>query len=170
MTILLCSPSVPLQRMNGRITSPSSNPSTSRIVGWYSAGTNARQVYAQNAPGLLRPERLTYKSSLDPAREAYDEAIKLFNAKLTGDDCKRIWLRDQTCMADVQKAVLGAKKAYDARSKQSTARKWLSKLSSRVTHYGAIMDVLAQHHPEYTSLAWGAMKFLFVVSIDRLGL
>lgn len=28
----------------------------------------------------------------------------------------------------------------------------------------AIFDVFAQHHPEYVSLAWGTMKFLFIVS------
>jgi len=27
------------------------------------------------------------------------------------------------------------------------------------------MDVLVQHHPEYVSLAWGAMKFIFGVRI-----
>lgn len=25
--------------------------------------------------------------------------------------------------------------------------------------------MLSQHHPEYVSLAWGTMKFLFIVSI-----
>ncbi|KAH8754146.1 hypothetical protein F5883DRAFT_431732 [Diaporthe sp. PMI_573] len=28
-------------------------------------------------------------------------------------------------------------------------------------HYGSVLDVLVQHHPEYTSLIWGAMKILF---------
>jgi len=32
-------------------------------------------------------------------------------------------------------------------------------------YYGNIFDVLAQHHPEYVALAWGAMKFLLVVSL-----
>ena len=32
-------------------------------------------------------------------------------------------------------------------------------------YYGNIFDVFAQHHPEYVALAWGAMKFLFVVSL-----
>lgn len=26
------------------------------------------------------------------------------------------------------------------------------------------MDVVVSHHPEYTALVWGAMKFFFVVS------
>ena len=33
-------------------------------------------------------------------------------------------------------------------------------------YYGQIMDMLAQHHPEYVSLGWGTFKFLFVVSVE----
>lgn len=32
------------------------------------------------------------------------------------------------------------------------------------------MDVLVQQSPEYVSLAWGAMKFLFTVSIGGHGI
>lgn len=32
----------------------------------------------------------------------------------------------------------------------------------------AIFDVYAQHHPEYVSLAWGTMKFLFIVSLSSI--
>jgi len=28
-----------------------------------------------------------------------------------------------------------------------------------------VFDVFVQHYPEYVSLAWGAFKFLFVVSL-----
>jgi hypothetical protein len=66
-------------------------------------------------------------------------------------------------MRDVLDAVNTSKKAYESKP-NSKARKWLSILSSRVIHYGDIMNVLVQHHPEYVSLAWGAMKFLFLVS------
>jgi len=30
-------------------------------------------------------------------------------------------------------------------------------------YYGKIMDTLAQHHPEYVALVWGAMKFVLIV-------
>ncbi|KAF2203369.1 hypothetical protein GQ43DRAFT_367054 [Delitschia confertaspora ATCC 74209] len=29
------------------------------------------------------------------------------------------------------------------------------------------MDVMSQHHPEYVSLAWGTMKFLFVLVLNH---
>lgn len=37
-------------------------------------------------------------------------------------------------------------------------------VSYKLAHYGPVMDVICQHHPEYTALAWGAFKFLFVVT------
>ncbi|KAL8785539.1 MAG: hypothetical protein Q9213_003287 [Squamulea squamosa] len=42
------------------------------------------------------------------------------------------------------------------------AKVWLKSLSARVVHYGNILDVLVQHHPEYVALAWGTFKILFV--------
>lgn len=101
--------------------------------------------------------------SADPARSAFDEAIKFFNNNLTADDCKRIWLHDKICISDVEHAVLAAKTTYESRSQQSKARKWLTKLSQRLLHYGNIMDTLANYNPEYLALAWGAMKFLLMV-------
>ncbi|PVH93721.1 hypothetical protein DM02DRAFT_732948 [Periconia macrospinosa] len=45
---------------------------------------------------------------------------------------------------------------------KAKVRVWLANLSETITHYGNIFDVLAQHHPEYVSLAWGTFKLLFV--------
>ncbi|KAL9046325.1 MAG: hypothetical protein Q9214_000813 [Letrouitia sp. 1 TL-2023] len=42
------------------------------------------------------------------------------------------------------------------------ARHWLTGLSEKLLFYGNIFDVMAQHHPEYVSLAWGTFKFLFI--------
>lgn len=66
-------------------------------------------------------------------------------------------------MKDVQKAVSEAKAMYE-RSKTSEARIWLDKLSSRIMLYGTVLDTLSQHHAEYVSLVWGAIKFMLVVS------
>ena len=67
-------------------------------------------------------------------------------------------------MHDTLAAVEVAKAAYEKRSRKGKPREWLLAFSSRVMHYKSVMDTLAQHHPEYVSLVWGAMKFLFVVS------
>lgn len=47
---------------------------------------------------------------------------------------------------------------------RAQARVWLTRLSEKLVYYGNIFDVMAQHHPEYVSLAWGTFKLLFVVS------
>lgn len=60
-------------------------------------------------------------------------------------------------------AVNNAREAYQG-TRGSRARKWLTQFSARVNRYGAILDVMVQHHPEYAALAWGVMKLLFVVS------
>lgn len=65
---------------------------------------------------------------------------------------------------DVERAVLDAKARYEDK-KQFKIRSYLADFAKRVHYYGKIMDMLAQQHPEYVSLAWGAMKLLFVVCL-----
>jgi hypothetical protein len=65
---------------------------------------------------------------------------------------------------DLQHAVLAAKAKYDNRSKDNKAKRWLSRFSKRVMLYSNILDTFVQHHPEYTALAWGTFKLVFVVS------
>ena len=47
-------------------------------------------------------------------------------------------------------------------------KKRLTDITAVLSFYGNVMDMLVQHHPEYVSLAWGAMKFLIVVSFKDL--
>ncbi|KAI2619517.1 hypothetical protein GGS26DRAFT_572530 [Hypomontagnella submonticulosa] len=101
----------------------------------------------------------------DPAEEAYREAVESVQNELTVDEA--IWLRSQNSLADVKKSVDEALKEYQTKSRGSKARKWLSNCSSRVMYYGAIFDTFSQHHPEYVSLAWGAMKFLFIAVLNH---
>jgi hypothetical protein len=66
---------------------------------------------------------------------------------------------------DVQQAVADSLAKYEAKSESSKTRKWLQNASEMICHYGTILDVFVQHHPEYVSLVWGIMKVLFMVSI-----
>ena len=59
-----------------------------------------------------------------------------------------------------------AKKDYEDKSRQekhAEMRQSLERLSARIMYYGKVMDTLAQHHPEYVALVWGAMKFVLIV-------
>jgi hypothetical protein len=81
------------------------------------------------------------------------------------DECAK-WLHGSNTIFDAEQAVITARQQYEKKSPKSRARKWLASCSSRLMYYSIIMDTLSQHHPEYVSLAWGAIKFLFIVSIN----
>ncbi|CAN9398485.1 unnamed protein product [Alternaria alternata] len=66
-----------------------------------------------------------------------------------------------------------AKTEYDGKSrgrKHTGMRQSLERLSSRIMYYGKVMDTLAQHHPEYVALVWGAMKLILTGVINRANL
>jgi hypothetical protein len=105
---------------------------------------------------------------LNSAREAFQDAIKIFSTQLTNDERKRDAVQIFNTLEDVQKCVSDAKAIYDDKHKRTKVRDQLVKFSARVKHYGNVMDVLVSHHPEYVALAWGAMKFCFTVSIGFL--
>jgi hypothetical protein len=91
----------------------------------------------------------------------------LFGAALSADSSKSQWLSNSkaTSLKGVLDCIQDAQAEYENRRERSKLRECLSSLAERVHHYGNIMDVLVQHHPEYVALAWGAMKLLFVVSL-----
>ena len=95
------------------------------------------------------------------------EAVQKFSSRLTQDERKRAIAKNATRLEDVQLAVAIAKAKFDLSRKNEKTKKWIGKISARVPYYGNIMDVLVQHHPEYVSLAWGTMKFFFMVSSSK---
>lgn len=103
----------------------------------------------------------------DPAKSAYENALDILKKTLTVDEYSTPWLQRQSSMRDVRDAVVRAMEEYKAKSKGNKVQEWLSSCSERVMYYGAIFDTFAQHHPEYVSLAWGAMKFLFISVLNH---
>jgi hypothetical protein len=95
---------------------------------------------------------------------AYSEAKAILSTELSQDEYKRIWLDGNLSMSDFMKALNQSKSKYENKP-ASKARKWLAVFSGKVTYYNTVLDVLVQQYPEYVSLAWGAMKFLFIVSL-----
>jgi hypothetical protein len=70
---------------------------------------------------------------------------------------------------DIRDTVTQAIDRYnDAKREHTGARIWLEKMSGRILHYGKVLDILAQHHPEYVALAWGAFKFVLIVSSSQI--
>jgi hypothetical protein len=101
-------------------------------------------------------------SSANPAEDAFKEALSVF--QLDPRTCARFdRVQQLRSLNDLEIILNKARSKYEQQHEDKKIAKWLSKLSSRICHYGQIFDVLVQHHPEYVSLAWGAMKLLFVV-------
>ena len=126
------------------------------------------EKYARNVRSQIetqyRPFNKREFSGFECAKTAYHEARTLFRSSLNEEEYNLIFPPETTTIHDVEEAVTAAREKYENRSGQSKVRKWLANCSKRVVYCGVIMDTLSQHHPEYVSLAWGALKFLFIVS------
>jgi hypothetical protein len=100
------------------------------------------------------------------ATQAFEEAMAVFRP--TSEELQNFnQFKHLQALGDVQRIIERSRSTYEDRIQGKKARKWLSRLSSRICHYGRVLDVLVQHHPEYVSLAWGALKLLFVVRTAR---
>ncbi|KAH8890409.1 hypothetical protein GQ53DRAFT_824555 [Thozetella sp. PMI_491] len=96
--------------------------------------------------------------------EVFTEALAAFSSELAQDKEKLSWIADSKHgnLSSVLTSVRDAQTHYESRKGSSKVRQILVDVSLKIHHYNAIVDVLVQHHPEYVSLAWGAMKVLFV--------
>ncbi|KAK5050929.1 hypothetical protein LTR84_003488 [Exophiala bonariae] len=103
-------------------------------------------------------------SGSDLAEEAFNEALKTFNDVMTRDPSKKAWLQSLQCsrIEDVQLAASSARSRYERGRGNSKVRNCLASFSQKVLHYGKVLDVFVQHHPEYVSLVWGSMRILFM--------
>jgi hypothetical protein len=100
------------------------------------------------------------------AEEAYKEAVAYLELELAGDSAAQAFLSGTVSIEDVSVVVKKAEESYhNASPKTKKAQKWLREFSSRMIYYSQVMDMLAQHHPEYVALAWGAVKLVLVVRI-----
>jgi hypothetical protein len=142
------------------------------ITGWYGPDQGSRSVLFTRGPPVLKFTKTKQKwkkthparSSGNIAREAFKDAVQYFKKELTKEQFKEIDLQNSHSIEDVHKVVLGAKKIYDdSSSRKKWVQKCLRNFSSQMMYYGAVLDTLAQHHPEYVALAWGTVKFVFVV-------
>ncbi|KAH6676750.1 hypothetical protein B0J14DRAFT_586233 [Halenospora varia] len=98
----------------------------------------------------------------DIAHEAFKLAVEKFSITFRNDGKQKDVAAHLGSIQDLRDVVKGAVDKYSA-DHDKPLRKWITRFSTRVMYYGNIMDVLSQHHPEYVSLAWGTMKFMFVV-------
>lgn len=98
------------------------------------------------------------------AEESFKAVQKYFHQSgiLTREE--KTLVTGSNSMEDVEGLVTATIQKYEAAKASSKVREWLERTSEIICHYGTILDVFVQHHPEYVSLAWGAMKLIFGVS------
>lgn len=103
-------------------------------------------------------------SSQDIAQKAFCQALDRFKKEF-GDKPEQLErLTEHTSIEDIHVALHQANTKLAKKSPDDNRTgHWLEKISSRIVYYGAVLDMLAQHHPEYVSLAWGATKFVLMV-------
>lgn len=109
-------------------------------------------------------------SSSTIAQQAYEAAVDRFCSTLTHDDRKRLLARDANGIDEIHAVLDACYTKYRDKKDGQKVRKCIRNLISKIHHYGNILDVFVQHHPEYTSLVWGAFKFLLVVSRHIIGI
>jgi hypothetical protein len=97
------------------------------------------------------------------AQQAFRNAADRFPGEITRDDCKSDIAQKATTLQDVQKLAESAFTKYCDERRFPRARKWLGRIVGTIHQYSNILDVMAQHHPEYLALGWGAMKLVLVV-------
>ena len=100
----------------------------------------------------------------DIVQRAFQEAVQYFSTELTQDEVERRWIAQRTSIADVLAVVQEAQAKYAAlKSKHGRFRQLVMQLPERLLFYSGVIDVFAQVHPEYSALAWGAIKFVLLV-------
>jgi hypothetical protein len=104
----------------------------------------------------------------DATKAAYDDAIQSLKREFAGKPGVISWIEEQTTAADVLEEVKQAEASYYSQRDGQRILPWLRSTSAFVLAYREVLDALAQHHPEYVSLAWGMLKFvLMVCSLKR---
>ncbi|KAF5021261.1 hypothetical protein F66182_6659 [Fusarium sp. NRRL 66182] len=107
------------------------------------------------------------KNKSDIADEAYNSVRKHLEQSSALSSEEKIMLKQSSTLEDVTNTVTDAFSKYEAKAEASKTRTWFQKVSESICHYGKVLDVFVQHHPEYVSLAWGLMKLLFIGVVNH---
>ncbi|GKU06987.1 hypothetical protein FLAG1_09866 [Fusarium langsethiae] len=143
------------------------HPMSDYLSTWYSPSPHEKQGTTRKSTSKYHAiARLTVNSNFafPAAQLAFQEGLNRFASDLTKDSQKVSFSKGFSSIKDVEALACDSFAKYSDEKRFPKAKKWLQRINSKIHHYGNVMDVLVQHHPEYVSLAWGAMKLVLVVS------
>ncbi|KAH9908653.1 hypothetical protein F4778DRAFT_356785 [Xylariomycetidae sp. FL2044] len=127
---------------------------TSSLEVWYLPEAREQQQFSQ-----------------DILQTAYEQALTFHKATFASGD-EQTWLSGNQTVPGVLEALKQAQEKYEAkkanRSKALAAvSSWWQKTASRIMHYEKVIDTIVSSHPEYSALVWGAMRFLFAITLSH---
>ncbi|EHK17197.1 uncharacterized protein TRIVIDRAFT_227041 [Trichoderma virens Gv29-8] len=103
------------------------------------------------------------------AQDVFKEALAEFSSEVSKDKKKQQWIVDSRYgnLESVLASVEEARTCYEEQKGNSKLRKALVQLSEKLYSYSSILDVLLPQQPEYSTLAYGAMKFLLLAVMNH---
>ncbi|PNP47071.1 hypothetical protein THARTR1_10576 [Trichoderma harzianum] len=102
-------------------------------------------------------------------QDVFREALAEFSSEFSKDGNQQQWIIDSNYgnFESVLGSVQEAQTYYEERKGDSKLRKALVRLSEKLYNYSSIMEVLVAQQPEYSTLAYGAMKFLLLAVMNH---
>lgn len=125
-----------------------------------------------------KAQRLTYVclpassfAATDVIKNAYEQALLFHQANFPRKNSET-WLSKASSIQDVLNILAESQQRYQASKLKrwkavSKAATWWKALSLRMTQYEKVIDSLVSSNPEYAGLIWGAMRFLFTVTLNH---
>ncbi|TGJ87250.1 hypothetical protein E0Z10_g1563 [Xylaria hypoxylon] len=109
------------------------------------------------------------KKGPDGTHSIFQDTLTAFSSELSKDKRKLGWIIESGHgnVESILAAVVEARVNYEMQRGNSKVREALVAFSEKMHHYSGIMDVLVSHHPEYTALAYGAIRVLFVGVVNH---
>jgi hypothetical protein len=111
--------------------------------------------------------------SIQDNAKSLQQTVSMFNSRASDGDLLKIQHQEHDFDKILAEAREEMSRKLDVQGKGKSQRLWkqfkegLHTFCSAAHRYTAVMDVLAQQHPEWLSLAYGAVKFLLVVSVNH---
>ncbi|KAH0539046.1 hypothetical protein FGG08_004392 [Glutinoglossum americanum] len=131
---------------------------TSTVAPPFAVGSDLRQSNP-SGPSLV--------ADYGPILGSWSKAVDLFNSRLTKDDKKKINLKDfqRASFMELLDAATAAKSKVEKERYSWTGN--VQNVFRQINRYAVAGDMIVQHHAEYTSLAWGAFRFLLMFTVEE---
>jgi hypothetical protein len=92
----------------------------------------------------------------------------VFTTQLTKDERKKRFVKDSPDTSFEQFHNVAIQAKSDTERKRYRWTPAIQRIFQQINRYAAAGDMISQYNTEYTAIAWGTVRFLFLVSPDFL--